>query len=921
MRRALLIGLPLIGVLGAGAGGYYLVHLGTPVQRAKAYLVRGQAYEAELLLDKYLRTHPDDPEANYELGMVNLAKQNPVAAERVFKRARANGYDPKAIILPLGEAYLQQKNRAEDILNDFNADHAPQGARAEVLTVRASAYMEERRYDEAKAAADEAAALEPDNLEPQLVGARIAMAAGKIDDATARVDKVLAHDPRHAEGLLIKGEIAMHHGDATSALKYAQQVLNATPYRLDAKMAVARALAALHRDLDALKLVEDVLKHTPRAVDANYLKLVVGVRQHDYAAADAALDVLSGYMDALPQGYYFLAITKLGRNEPAIAEEAASKYAARNPNDPPAIKLLAFTELAVHKPQKALDVLRPLVDAGKTDADTLDLTARAQAMMGDMTSAEANLTRAAALQPKNTDILNRLAASKLGLGQSAAAEADLRESLIKAPNQPIAAETLVQTALASGDYKGAERAVADLRKAVGDTELVGVLDAQVHVAELDLNGAEAQFQDLLKRFPDSRAATFGLIQAEGRLGKAKTAQDRLDGWMASHPKDRGGLKLQMQAQAAGGNLPGAITAAEAAHAADPSDADVTQSLATLYLQAKMPDRAISLLDRAGAATNPALGALRGVALIRANRNSDARKQLNAALDAAPSAPQPRMALVELDVTDKDYDAARHLVQDGLKQSPGNPRYQQALIGIDMKDGGEAAALATAAELQKDPKNLPAALMLPGSIYEMGGKQDKAADAYVAAYHRQPSGPTAIAAATSLGRGKRLAERTALLNDYLSQHPDDVLALEVVSADALAARRMDEAGKRLQQILALQPNNAVALNNMAWVKVATNDLDAAHTLAQRAYYLQPGAETQDTLGWVLERQGHIADALPLLGQAATAKPSSPILYHYAVSLHANGHNEDARAALTRALKDGKTFDEQADAKKLQAELGG
>jgi len=586
-----------------------------------------------------------------------------------------------------------------------------------------------------------------------------------------------------------------------------------------------------------------------------------------------------------------------------------------------AAKLLAFTELAARKPQRALEVLKKLADSGHKDADTLDLTGRAEAMMGNMKSAQADLSQASALAPNNTEILNRLAAANLGIGQAGAAEADLRESLEKSPNQPVAAKTLVAAALAAGDFAGAEHTIADLRKAVGDTEDVGIMEAQLHVAQLDLAGAEAQYQDLLKRFPDSRAVTFGLIQAEGRLGNSKTAQQRLDGWMAAHPHDRGGLQLQVQAQTRAGNMAGAITAAEAAHAAAPDDADITALLASLYVSANTPDRAVSLLDRAGAATNPAIGALRGLALIRAKHPAEARAQLSAVLATAPANMQARMALAELDLADKNFEGARGLVRDALQQVPGNPRLLQALVAIDMKDGGEAAALATAEVLQQDPKNLPAALMLPGSIYEMGNKLPKAADAYLAAYHRQPMPATLVAAATALGRANRQAERTALLSAWLDTHKDDVVALQFAASDALVARRMDDAAARLAQILALQPNNPVALNNMAWVKISAHDLPAALHLAQRAYYLQPGPETEDTLGWVLHNQGQAANALPLLYEAATATPTDSILYHYAASLHANGHNEDARAAIARALKDGKPFTEIEDARALQKQLGG
>ena len=138
--------------------------------------------------------------------------------------------------------------------------------------------------------------------------------------------------------------------------------------------------------------------------------------------------------------------------------------------------------------------------------------------------------------------------------------------------------------------------------------------------------------------------------------------------------------------------------------------------------------------------------------------------------------------------------------------------------------------------------------------------------------------------------------------------------------AITAHRNDEAAARLSRVLAVAPGDAAALNNMAWVKLQTGDPAGAESLAQRAYYLSPGAETQDTLGWIIATRGDTARALPLLAQAAAMKPTQQILYHYAVALAGQSRTREAREMLDKALGDKKAFDERADAEKLRAKLG-
>jgi putative PEP-CTERM system TPR-repeat lipoprotein len=775
---------------------------------------------------------------------------------------------------------------------------------------------------QAREAAAAAIAAAPQQAAPVIAAARVDAASNDAKAAEAKVDQLLARQPNQPDATLLKIDLMMHRGDNAGALKVAQALLAANPGSPGAKMAVARALAALNRDLEAMKLVNEVVRRLPHDVGANYLKLRLADRQRDFPAADAALTVLLPVIDELPQGEYFAALAKLGVNQPAQAQEAAAKYTAQHPTDPAGIKLLAFTELALNRGARVEEVLRPLLAAPNPDADTLDLEARARAMQGDMKGAEQELARANALQPDNDDILNRLGAARVELGDTAGGEADLRRSLEQAPDQPRAAAALVQTALASGDLPAAADAVARLRKAVGDSETVGVLDGQVKVAQMDLRGAAAVFADTARRFPDSRQATLGLIQVESRLGDDKTARERLNGWLAGHPTDKVGLKLLITADMAGRDVNGAIAAVENAHGADPADIDIDVALATLYLTARMPQKAVDLIDRstaAGAAVNPALLPLKGQALIAAGRLPEAQDTLEKAVAANPADPRPRFGLIELELQRKDYDGARRAAQDGLAAMPGNPRLLEALVAIDLKAHGIKAALQTAAALKQDPHNMPGAEMLAGTALAANGDAAGAAAAFVAAYHEAPSEPLALTAAAALDHAGHADQGQALLRDWTAQHPDSLNAQRVLASLALNAHRPQEAEQRLARVLAARPGDPAALNNMAWVKLENGDPAAARSYAQRAYYLAPGAETEDTLGWIIASHGDTATALPLLQQAAALKPTPQILYHYAYALNGQSRPRDAREALDKALDSRAPFDERGDAEKLRAKI--
>jgi hypothetical protein len=145
---------------------------------------------------------------------------------------------------------------------------------------------------------------------------------------------------------------------------------------------------------------------------------------------------------------------------------------------------------------------------------------------------------------------------------------------------------------------------------------------------------------------------------------------------------------------------------------------------------------------------------------------------------------------------------------------------------------------------------------------------------------------------------------AALEDWLRREPDSPEALDLLAQMDVSAGRMAQAERRFEALLARQPGNAPALNNLAWILGERAETRArARDLAERAFLLLPNPETADTLGWILARQGETARALPLLRQAAAASFATPapnrgIAYRLAVTLRMSGESEEAGRVLDR-----------------------
>ena len=141
--------------------------------------------------------------------------------------------------------------------------------------------------------------------------------------------------------------------------------------------------------------------------------------------------------------------------------------------------------------------------------------------------------------------------------------------------------------------------------------------------------------------------------------------------------------------------------------------------------------------------------------------------------------------------------------------------------------------------------------------------------------------------------------------------------------ALAEQRMrkeDNAGAiaRYRAILDVNPDNPVALNNLAWILGEAGD-PKAREYAERAYQLTPfQANVVDTLGWTLVRTGDVARGTQLLRLASNLAPKqSDIRLHLGRALLKSGDKEAARRTLDPLTKLDSASPLRADAEKALA----
>jgi cellulose synthase operon protein C len=921
MKKLLLILLPILALAVIGGGVWWKYGRNRdPFASAQLLIEKGDLRGALLELRNIVRLNPQNVTAHFRLGQVELQLGDAVAGEKDLRDARDMGFDARSVNLLLAQAYMAQ-SKYKELLREFSPQGLPPEQASPLLIMRAAAQLATDDSAGAQASAAEAERILPQSVEAQLNSARIALALHDFTGSEQKVDRALSLNPRSAEALLLKGQLLNLKGDRIRAIESFNAAIAANPNMITARLERANALVSSNEDAKAREDVDAALKLAPNSALAVYLQGVLLARAQDYPGADAALSKLGQLIGQFPRGLYFMAVTKYNEGQGEQAADAAARYLVRNPNDPEAIKLSAKIELAGRRYPHAIEVLSRALDIGQADSEILDLLGRAYSLNGQPAQAIQTLQRAAALAPDNAEILTRLASIRMGMGDVSGATSDLEHSLEITPTGTDAGEALVAAALSSGDLDKAALALDRLKRQEGDSEAVGNLGGMIKMAQQDLDGARTLLTDVAKRFPKSVQTRINLARVLVVQDKPKEAEQLLNEVVQNDPANAAALSALMPILLADGRAQRAVALLETAHAAQPRNAAVTLTLADLELRTNNAKQALVIINQnlKDQSTNTALLAMRARVQLVLGQATEARDSLHQILDLEPGNVEIRRNLSEMLLAASDNNGAKALLVAGLKASPGDAGLMQYYIGIVTRLDGLDAALAAADKLAADPANQPAARLLKGDIYVLAGRFADAIAAYGAEMRSNPTSALVLRNSAALGAAGRADPAAQGLRDWLAVHPDDIEVAAALAALDIVAHRYYDAETHLQAVLAKRPNDASALNNLAWVYQQRNDV-RARTVAQKAYLISPTPQIADTLGWILVGQGNAAPGLTLLRQAAALQPDEPtVQYHLAVALNANGQPDKAVAVLRPVVLGPASFDEKQEAARLLQEL--
>jgi len=144
---------------------------------------------------------------------------------------------------------------------------------------------------------------------------------------------------------------------------------------------------------------------------------------------------------------------------------------------------------------------------------------------------------------------------------------------------------------------------------------------------------------------------------------------------------------------------------------------------------------------------------------------------------------------------------------------------------------------------------------------------------------------------------------AVLDQALLDHPQNVDLLFARTLLHERAGRQEAAERDLQRIIAINPNDARALNHLGYsLTVRTDRYQEALELIERAIDISPDDPAIiDSLGWVQFKLGYLDDALYNLQRAYAAFPDPEVAAHLGEVLWVSGKEAEALLIWEQALE--------------------
>jgi tetratricopeptide (TPR) repeat protein len=477
----------------------------------------------------------------------------------------------------------------------------------------------------------------------------------------------------------------------------------------------------------------------------------------------------------------------------------------------------------------------------------------------------------------------------LRLGDPDSAIREYKEGMTKDPTRKALYQKSVMEVLIRQGKRGEAAEVNQqiLKENPNDSDARS-LEASFLLDKGDINRALTELQSVVTRSPDNPVARYNLGRAHIAKGEWEQARQAFQKAIELRPD-------YMLARLALAQL--LVTR---------GDFDAALKSAQEILKVDRQNKNAQLIESA--------------AFLGEKKYGESRALLNGMLTKNANSPDVLFQLGVVDLAEGKYKDANESFKRTYELNPANSRGLMGMVETEMAENKPDEAIKTLeAEAAKAPNRLDVQLAL-GNTEVRAGRYDLAIGYFQRVLNgldktTKARGDVYMRIGETYRRKGDLQDSISALEDARKFLPDNVIILSTLALVLDSAGKWPEARQVYTATLKMEPNNAVALNNLAFLTAehgGAGELDTALTMAQRAKQLLPNLpEVSDTLGWIYLKKNLSGDAVDIFKDLVAKVPnSSTYRYHLAMAYYQQGDKVRAQSELQIALKMNPTDYEKA-----------
>jgi putative PEP-CTERM system TPR-repeat lipoprotein len=873
--RTLLLNFGLVFLLGA-CGPETPKEL---VAKGKAELARGEPRAAAIHFKTALQAE-SAVETRALLGRA-LAESNDARGAVVeLNRALEQRADPSTVLPWLARA-MNDSAQAKKLLEQHaRAELQDKAAAAMFQTQLAVAYLATSQRAQADEALRAATAAVPDYQEALLLQTRMLILDRKFEQALALTERVLGATPKSAAALHHRGDALLGLGRPAAEAEGAwRKSLEADPAYVPAHAALVMAPLRAGDMPTARKQLAAMQKAAPDHPETVFLGAQMAFFDKDYPKARELVQLLLRHVHENPGLLQLAAAVEWQGGSLVIAQKMLETAIRVEPSLEMARINLAYVNLRLNQPGKAMTALEPLLKAPQAPAGALAAAGEAALQLGDPAAAEQLFSRAAKARPDDTRAGTSVAMAQLAQGQAGPAFASLQSLREHSPDGYV--ESAIASArLARSELPEALQAADALVRKTPDSASAHQLRGRILLAQRDLPAARAALEKSLALEPRFMGSVMALAELDLLQGKPESARARIDNLLAADPRNHVAIaELASLRLKAGAELKDVQASLMEAIKIAPDEAAPRLKLVEILSTRRQVKAALSAAQEAAAALPSDIQVLDALGrMLWADGNGQQalvvfRKILS--IDPNQAVAYTRMAELQLAEGNKSAAVASYRRAVEINPRLGEARTKLVNLLVDNKRTKEA--LEISADLQKREPHSAAGYLLEGAVQRKLGNHEASAAAYRRGLKdaRDPGDlPLNYFVALLAAKNWKQAEGFAI--EHLTRHPEDGAIAYNLAEGYFIQKDYRQAETYFAKALALRPDHVPSMNNLAQ-QLLLQGKPGALTLAQRAAQLAPDLPAvQDTLAAALAADKRWPEALAAQKQAVRLAPGDPAL---------------------------------------------